>query len=62
MSEIKYHMIEKARKKYCRIFPCAARATLDDCFTIENDRILFWFNTEDQSTRLLVAPAHVLKP
>jgi hypothetical protein len=26
---------------------------LDECFTVEDDRLCFWFNTEDESTHVL---------
>lgn len=50
MNAIKKRMIAEARRKYRRIFPCSYRRNLDDCFTIENNEIIFWFNTEDFST------------
>ena len=53
MNSIKRKMIANARKKYRRIFPCSFRRNLDECFTIENDKIIFWFNTEDFSTHTL---------
>ncbi|MCK5232169.1 MAG: hypothetical protein KAR13_17995 [Desulfobulbaceae bacterium] len=50
MNEIKEHMIEMARRRYDKISPCSFKATLDECFTVNDECILFWFNTEDNST------------
>ncbi|MBD3346251.1 MAG: hypothetical protein GF401_14435 [Chitinivibrionales bacterium] len=55
MNERKRELIKRAREQYQDIFPCTTRSNLDDCFTVENDRILFWFNTLDASTHILTA-------
>lgn len=46
-------LIEKARMKYKRIFPCGDKKSLSECFTKEEDELIFWFNTEDDSTRVV---------
>lgn len=46
-------LIKKAKSKYKRIFPCGDKKTLSECFTEEDDELIFWFNTEDDSTRVL---------
>ena len=48
-------IVEKARRQYKQIYPCHSRQDLGDCFTMENNRIMFWFNCEDRSTRVLTA-------
>ncbi len=53
MSEEKMRLIQKAIDEHERIFPCGSAALLDDCFTVNEDKLLFWFNTEDDSTHLL---------
>ena len=40
--------------EYQRIFPCANTQQLNDCFTQAGNRLLFWFNTEDNSTHIVV--------
>ena len=50
---IKKILIAKARIKHKRIFPCSGKVKLRDCFTIEDNRILFWFNTKDQNTHVM---------
>jgi|GEM_PF-978371 len=53
MSDLKKIMIKKAKDRYKKIRPCGRRRKLDECFTVEDDRLCFWFNTEDQSTHVL---------
>jgi hypothetical protein len=52
--EIQDTLIEKARKKHKIIKPCGERASLYECFTYHPDKVVFWFNSEDNSTRVLV--------
>ncbi|MDD5674818.1 MAG: hypothetical protein PHC61_11680 [Chitinivibrionales bacterium] len=51
--EIRQRMIQRALALHKKIYPCANRRKLQDCFTSEEDRIFFWFNTEDQTTHVL---------
>lgn len=53
MNEQKKKMIRTAKQKYTSIYPCASKKTLGDCFTFEEDRIVFWFNTADSTTHVL---------
>lgn len=53
MEQAKYAMINEAKKTYKKIYPCSNRKSLSDCFTIEGDLLLFWFNTADNSTHLI---------
>lgn len=46
-------MIRQAIKSHKKIYPCADRQSLQECFTNEGKHIYFWFNTEDQSTHVL---------
>jgi hypothetical protein len=54
MNELKKRMIERARREHRAIFPCATRSSLDDCFTVEENEVYFWYNTEDHSTHILI--------
>jgi hypothetical protein len=47
------HLIDKATRKHKKIYPCAQKKTIDDCFTIDQGRLMLWFNTEDQSTHVI---------
>ncbi len=53
MSETKMKLIQRALDKHEKIFPCGDAALLEECFTVAEDRLLFWYNTEDDSTHLL---------
>jgi len=54
MNELKKRMIETARRRHNRIFPCASFLNLEDSFTVEGQKLIFWYNTEDHSTHLVV--------
>jgi hypothetical protein len=47
-------LIEQAVAKYRTIYPCGLKKSLAECFTLQNNRVVFWFNTEDQSTHMLM--------
>jgi hypothetical protein len=51
-------MIRQAEKEYDRIYPCAMKKNLRDCFTVEEDRLYFWFNTADETTHVLTRELH----
>lgn len=53
MSKREMKLIKKARDKYKKIFPCEGKDSLSECFTTHDNKIFFWFNTEDQSTHLI---------
>jgi len=53
MNDLKQNMIRKAVRRYKNIAPCSPRRSLDDCFTVEENKLYFWFNTEDHSTHVL---------
>ena len=54
MNHYKAHLIKAAVSKYETIAPCSDKTSLEECFTVDNDKLLFWFNTPDCSTHLLV--------
>ena len=55
MTDRQQALVDQAREKYGNIDPCSRCKDLDDSFT-EEDRygLMFWFNTQDGSTRVLV--------
>ena len=56
MDELKKQLISEAKEKYGAIFPCGEKKHINDCFTCEMGKLIFWFNTEkDTSTRALIA-------
>lgn len=53
MNELKTKMIRKAEKLHKKIYPCAQKTQLEDCFTKGKDCIFLWYNTEDNSTHVI---------
>lgn len=53
MSSIKERMIQQAMTQYRSIYPPPHKASFSECFSFENNTLIFWFNTEDHSTHLL---------
>ncbi len=53
MTSVKDKMIKRAVQEYGKIFPCGELEKLNECFTQTKEAMLFWFNTEDNSTHLL---------
>ena len=53
MTNQKTRMIKKAEKRHKKIYPCAEKMHLEDCFTKNKDFVFFWYNTEDHSTHVI---------
>ena len=53
MNKLKRICIIKAKSKFRKIYPCGGNCTFDDCFTIYNKKLIFWFNTADMSTHCI---------
>ena len=53
MNELKKKMIRKAVQQYHRIYPCGSKQDFSECFTLVDNSMVFWFNTEDHSTHLM---------
>ena len=51
LESIKTSLITRAMKKYDRIFPVKGKK-IEECFSRERDLVLFWYNTEDNSTHI----------
>jgi len=52
MNELKEKMIRSARNRFKDIHPCSAKKDLRECFTTEEEYLMFWFNTSDNSTHV----------
>lgn len=48
----KQALMDQARKHYGEIWPCA-RKSWEECFTVIQGRLCFWFNDRTGSTRLI---------
>jgi hypothetical protein len=56
LDKFKKNLIEEAEKKFGDIIYVSNKKNWDDCFTVEKDKIIFWFNTKkDGSTHMLRA-------
>lgn len=55
MHKIQNYLIMKARRTYKKIYPCKGKDRLEECFTVEGKKIIFWFNTEDRNTHTISA-------
>jgi hypothetical protein len=53
MEHIKEKLIQTAKDKFKDVKPCGEHKSLYDCFTVQNDRLLLWFNTLDGTTKVL---------
>ena len=53
MSKYEKILLKKAFKSHNRIFPCGAKASFSECFTIIDENLIFWFNTLDGSTHIV---------
>jgi len=55
MNQMKEEMIRRAQEAYREILPCTTKKDLNDCFTTEEGRVCFWFNTADKTTHMITA-------
>ena len=53
MSEHKQDLIREALNRYEKIYPCGKKSDFSECFTEYEDTLFLWFNTEDNSTRIV---------
>lgn len=54
MDVLKDEMIEEAIKQHGEISPVALKNAFNECFTIIEDRLFFWFNDCTGSTRVII--------
>ena len=57
MNEIEQTLIKRARKQFKHIYPCSSKKGLKECFTVEDNQLILWFNTEDDSTHIITQDA-----
>jgi hypothetical protein len=51
---VKQQLIDQAIKLHKKIFPAGRKTSLNECFTRHDNKLLLWFNKEDNSTKVLV--------
>ena len=44
MEMLKSALIDRAKNEYKEIYPCGGKSLFDDCFTVEGQKLIFWFN------------------
>jgi hypothetical protein len=55
MSNAEEKLLDRARRKFGRIRPCAGK-TLSECFYYQDGCLQFWFNDSSGNTHLLYVP------
>ena len=58
MDELKEQLISEAQAKYKNIKPCRGDVFSDESFTTHNGKLVFWFNLEDNSTKIIMSESH----
>jgi hypothetical protein len=53
MRDLENDLIIQATRRHKKIFPCADKQEFSDCFTRCGNKVLFWYNTEDNSTHVM---------
>lgn len=54
MLEQQLDLLDKAHRQYGVIVPCGNRLRLQDCFSVIQGRLAFWFNTPDGNSHIEV--------
>ncbi len=54
MSEKHERLIKKAIEKHERIHPCSNKGEFRECFSVFDNKLIFWYNTDDDSTHVLM--------
>jgi hypothetical protein len=54
METLQMKLFSQAVHNYKKIFPCGTTNSFSDCFTIQDGKLLFWFDTEDHSTHMVM--------
>jgi hypothetical protein len=53
MTELESKLLKKAIDMHSKIYPCSYHKEFKYCFTKENNKLYFWYNTEDNSTHVI---------
>jgi hypothetical protein len=54
MDSIREQLLREAEKLHGKIVPTCSQSTLEECFTTENSKVIFWFNDTTGNTKVLV--------
>jgi len=61
MEQLKEKLIKKAKQSHKSIFPVGEKKSFEDCFQQYDNKMAFWYNTEDQNTHVVIGDVKVLK-
>lgn len=53
IDRLKMMLMERAKRRYKRIFPCAKSRKFENCFTRHRKTLYFWFDTKDRNTHVV---------
>ena len=53
MNKLKRRLVGEAVSRYGNIRPTITAMTLNSCFSVEDSKLLFWFNDEGGNTRVI---------
>jgi len=53
MENLKQELRQEAEEKHGKIYPSGHHENLDQCYTEAEGKLLFWFNVEDKTTKML---------
>ena len=54
MDDSREELLRKAVALHGRIQPTRTRKSLEECFTTEDSKLIFWFNDETGTTKVLI--------
>jgi hypothetical protein len=54
MESNREELLKQAMAIHGRIEPTCTRSSLEDCFTTEDSKLIFWFNDASGTTKVLV--------
>jgi len=54
MEQIKLELIQEAKDKHGKIYPAGQDKQWEDCFTQQDQTLIFWFNLENNSTKAII--------
>ena len=53
MEQEKQDLVERAVSKYGSIQPIASKRSLEECFTVSEKKLIFWFNDKEGNTKVV---------
>ncbi len=54
MDSSKEELLKKAVSLHGKIVPTQTRRSFEECFTTEESKLIFWFNDETGTTKVLI--------